>query len=99
MNEMAFCHRASRTLVLTDAAFNLFERTSRLERWFFRIMGVRDRLAPSRMFRTMIRDGKALREALDRVLTWDFDRIIVSHGIVLQRSGKRLLREAYVWLD
>jgi hypothetical protein len=50
------------------------------------------------MFRQFIRDPAAARVAVDAILAWDFDRIIVSHGVVLQRSGRRSLRDAYKWM-
>ena len=33
--------------------------------------------------------------AIDRVLGWDFDRITVTHGAVLETGGREALRRAY----
>ena len=38
------------------------------------------------------------RRSLDRILAWDFDRVVVAHGDVLERGGRELLREGYAWL-
>jgi hypothetical protein len=35
---------------------------------------------------------------VDRILDWDFDRIIVGHGELLESDGRNALRNAYVWL-
>jgi hypothetical protein len=51
-----------------------------------------------RIFRRIIRDRSALRNSIDQILRWDFDRIIVTHGEVLESGGPRALREAYVFL-
>jgi glyoxylase-like metal-dependent hydrolase (beta-lactamase superfamily II) len=48
--------------------------------------------------RTAIRDKKAARESAERMLRWDFDRIVVSHGDVLEHGGPEALREAFAWL-
>ncbi len=98
-NEVVFLHRASRTLILTDSAFNVFEVESLLSQLFFRLVGVHRRFGPSKIFRRLVRDPAAARRAIDAVLCWDFERVIVSHGIVLQRGGHRLLRAAWAWLD
>ena len=54
-------------------------------------------LCPCRV-RLLIRDRGAARRSLDEILRWDFDRVIVTHGIVLQQSGKRVVRAAFDWL-
>jgi hypothetical protein len=46
-----------------------------------------------------VRDRRATREALDRVLAWDFDRVTVTHGEVLESGGHEALRRAWAWLD
>ena len=99
LNEVVFCHRASRTLLLTDLAFNIRHADTLPTRLFFRAMGVYGRFGPSRMVRATIRDKAAARESLDAILAWDFARVTVTHGVVLQGSGRRVLREAYAWLE
>ncbi|MBV9127753.1 MAG: hypothetical protein JO117_06655, partial [Verrucomicrobia bacterium] len=43
----------------------------------------------SRIFRKLaIRDPAALRESLQKVCEWDFDRVIVAHGGVIETEGK-----------
>lgn len=98
VNEVAFFHIRSRTLLLTDLAFNMFESRSWLTRTFLRMNGIYGRFGPSRMMRSLVRDRAQLRASIDRILCWDFERVVVSHGIVLQRAGRRVLRESYAWL-
>jgi hypothetical protein len=48
------------------------------------------------MLRKMVlKDPHALAKSLDTVLAWDFDRIVLSHGELVQTGGKALLREAF----
>ena len=35
-------------------------------------------------------------ESLERILEWDFERILPSHGEVLERGGRDALREAWL---
>ncbi len=64
-------------------------------RTFMRLNQAWDRFGASRMMRSMIRDKAALRASLDRVLEWDFDRVIVTHGEVLESGGRDALRDAF----
>jgi hypothetical protein len=32
------------------------------------------------------------------VLAWDIERVIVSHGEILERGGRAALRAGYAWL-
>lgn len=98
LNEVVFLHRESRSLLLTDLAMNHGKGATLLTSLWLRAMGIHDRFGVSRMLRMVVRDRAAARESLERILEWDFERIVVTHGVVLQRQGKRLLREAYDWL-
>ena len=98
LNEVAFLHRASRTLLLADLAMNFREEVPWLTALWLRAAGVHGRFGVSRFLRRAFRDRSAARESLAAILAWDFERVVVCHGVVLQRQGKRLLREAYDWL-
>ncbi|MBW2414483.1 MAG: DUF4336 domain-containing protein [Deltaproteobacteria bacterium] len=95
LTEYAFFHAASRTLLLTDLCFNVHHSDSWLTRTFMRLNRAWQRFGPSRMMRSMIRDKAALRGSLDRVLEWDFDRVVVTHGEVLAGGGRDALRDAF----
>lgn len=97
MHEAALVHRPSRTLVLTDAVFHLRSEYSGVLRAFLKLNGIFDRFGPSRIFRyLLVSDRRALRESLDRLLEEDFDRVVMSHGDVLERGGNKAVREAFV---
>jgi hypothetical protein len=97
-NEVTFFHRASRTLVLCDLAFNFGPGAARPTRLLMQLLRSYGRLGPSRLDPLLIRDRRAARESLDRILAWDFDRVIVAHGDVQERGGHALLGEGYAWL-
>ena len=56
------------------------------------------RFGPSKLDPLLIRDRRAARESLERILAWDFDRVVVAHGDVLESGGREALREGYAWL-
>lgn len=94
LNEVVFFHRASRTLILTDLVFNLGADMPLLSRVLLKINGCYDCLAVSRLLKTTIKDRAALRTSLDKMLEWDFDRVVVSHGRNLDSGAKEALRLA-----
>jgi hypothetical protein len=99
MNEVAFLHRATRTLLLTDVAFNVRRSGSRFTRAFMRLNGGWARFGPTRLMRHVVtRDRDALRDSLERILAWDFDRVVVTHGDVLETGGREALRAGFAWL-
>ncbi len=98
MNEVVFFHLSSRTLVLTDLAFNVHERDRGNARLFYWFTGAVGRFGPHRIIRAGVRDKPAALASIQRILEWDFDRVTVTHGDVLERGGPEALREAYAYL-
>lgn len=97
-NEVVFFHRASRTLVLCDLAFNFGPRAALPTRWLMRLIRSYGRFGPSTLDPWLIRDRSAARASLEHILAWDFDRVIVAHGDVLERGGHDALSRGYRWL-
>jgi hypothetical protein len=97
-NEVTFFHRASRTLVLCDLAFNLREGTAFVTRWLMRSIRSYGHFGPSTLDPWLIKDRAAARASLERILAWDFDRVIVAHGDVLETGGHEQLARGYRWL-
>jgi hypothetical protein len=98
LNEVVFLHAPSRTLVLTDLAFNVPPGRTAGARIFYWVTGAAGRFGPHRLVRTMIRDRRAARTSVEQVLGWDFDRIVVSHGDVLETGGRERFAAAFAFL-
>jgi hypothetical protein len=98
LNEVAFLHVASRSLLLADLAFNLQWGENLWTRMWMRAMGIHETFAVGRHVKYLVRDREALRGSLETILAWDFDRVVVSHGVVLQHAGHRVMRRAFDWL-
>ncbi len=98
MSEVVFLHRKSRTLIASDSAHNFAPGTSAGTRLFFTLLGGWRGFRTTAVDRMVTRDRAAARASLERVLAWDFDRVVVCHGVVLDTGGKEALRRAYAWL-
>jgi hypothetical protein len=97
-NEVVFLHRASRTLILCDLAFNFGPRTAAPTRLLMKLLRSYGRFGPSTLDPWLIKDRPAARQSLERILSWDFDRVVVAHGDVLESGGRDALRGGYHWL-
>ena len=97
-NEVVFFHPATRSLIATDLAFNIQEDSPALTRLGFRALGGYGRLGPTWLERLLIRNRAAARASLARILEWDFERVIVAHGRVVEGGGREALRAGYAWL-
>lgn len=98
LNEVVFLHRPSRSLILADLAFNISADGPFLSTLALRLNRACGCFGPSRFIRNFIADRAAARASLDRVLAWDFDRVIVGHGENIESSGKDALRTAFAFL-
>jgi uncharacterized protein DUF4336 len=99
LNETIFFHRQSRTALFTDLMFNVNQSDSALTRIVLRLDGGFRGLAVPRMFRLPIRMRRRLAlDALARILEWDFDRLTVAHGDLVERGAKPAMRNAWAFL-
>lgn len=96
-HEVVFFHPGSRTMICADIVFNLARHPSRLTRVVARMLGQREPGA-TWLEHLMMRDRAAAREQIGRMLAWDIDRIVLSHGPLIERGGREVLRRAYAWL-
>jgi hypothetical protein len=96
--EIVFLHRTSRTVILTDLCFNLPPSRPLFTRLAARALGVYNRLGVSWTMRRAISDRNAARSSLARILTWDFDRVIVGHGDIVETGGREQLEQAFAWM-
>jgi len=95
LNEVVFHHRGSGSLIIADIAFNLGPDGPLWFALFMRINGGWGRFGPSRFCRSIVKNMAAVRASLDRILEWDFERIIVGHGHNVTADAKRRFREAF----
>lgn len=56
------------------------------------------RFSLSQFCQSLMRDRAAVRASIDTILAWDFDRIIVGHGLNIETAGKEVFRTAFAFL-
>jgi hypothetical protein len=98
LDEFVFFHRSSRTVIVADLAFHFDEQTDWFTKWSFGAIGAYPGCNIPWFYRLAPGDRGYLRAKIDRILDWDFDRLVVGHGSVVETGGKEALRNAYRWL-
>ena len=98
VNEIIFYHPISQTLIITDSAFN-FDRTFPLiTQLATRALGSYGVLKSSWLEKIATKDKQRLKQSIERVLQWDFQRVILAHGQIVDSNAKQRLASAYQWL-
>lgn len=96
--EYAFFHPSSRSLIVTDLLFNMHPHDWRT-RLLTSLTGTNGKVACSRILRkVLLQDKAALRASVDRVLGWDFQRILMAHGHVIDQDARDKFLKAMGWL-
>ena len=100
MTEVVFFHRASRTAIFADLIENLPRDWFKGWRGFVaRLDGI---VAPNpgapREWRPSFINRRDARAALERILAWPIERVLIAHGEPAATNGAAFVRSAFAWL-
>ena len=98
MDEIVFLHHEERTLIVADLLESFHEDSGPVVRLLARLAGVYRTPGLTRDQRLLVRNRKAARTSIERILSWDFERIILSHGRLIEHGGKEVFGRAFAWL-
>jgi hypothetical protein len=98
--EVVFFHGSSRTLILADLLMNPMVRPemapgARLVWWLEDLHG---EPGMSRTMRVGTRNRRGARRSVDRILEWDFDRIVLGHGANVETGGRAVFERSMAWI-
>lgn len=97
IDEYAFFHRATRSLVLTDLVFNVTRPEGWLAHLLFYLGGTHERLAASRIWRLKVVDRAAFAASIERLLALPFETLVVAHGDIVAHDAREQLGQALAW--
>lgn len=97
--EVVFLHKVSGTLLVEDIVQSHHLHpgnplANRLIRWG----GLESPGGVARDLRASIYDRDAARAWVQRVLTWEFDQLVMAHGPVIRTGAKAYVEQAFDWL-
>ena len=89
IQEHAFYHRPSKTLIVADLLFNLAPDSGWWTHGFMRAAaGIREYPGMSRLFRYCIKDRAAFVKSMRTIAALDFEKIVVAHGNPIVDNAK-----------
>ena len=97
LNEWVFFHAKSRTLIITDLAFHFDRQSSLSAQLISKILGGYQQLRPSLLEKIATTDKEQVHQSLQPILAWDFERVIMAHGSIIEQDGKRQFQRGYEW--
>ena len=99
MVEVAFFHVASKTLLLVDLIENIGDKTPNtglmLRLWWKLVFRMWNRPRPAPEYQMGWRDKRAAARSLQKILAWDFRRIILAHGDLIEENARETARAAW----
>ncbi|HEU4578704.1 MAG TPA: hypothetical protein VFS67_10655 [Polyangiaceae bacterium] len=94
VDEFAFYHRATATLVVTDLVFNILQPRGFWAHLILWITGCHGQLAATRTWRLLVKDRPALARSLQRLLELPLRTLVMAHGEIVRDDAHARLREA-----
>jgi len=98
VQEIVFLHGESKTLVVTDMLQNFQKIEGFLFSNYLKLSGIYKKPGVSMAIRYSVFSHKKFRIFFDQVLEWEFQKIIMSHGELIEENAKQILLDCYKWL-
>ncbi|CAM2069693.1 DUF4336 domain-containing protein [Sulfidibacter corallicola] len=98
MNEVVMFHRASATLIVCDLIFNIHEVKGLVTKVMLCCAGAHKRTAQSRVWRMLTKNRKAAGRSVASLLDLPFDRVVPSHGLLVETEARQTLAQACHWM-
>lgn len=100
MTEVVFFHRASRTAIVGDLIQRFSDADiSGWKKTLMRLDGLfGEHGSTPREWRASFLDRRAARDALQRVLAWNPERLLIAHGSCAKTGATEIIRQALDWV-
>jgi hypothetical protein len=98
MRELVLLHRASRTVLAVDLVEHIGDETpgvDRMMRMWIKLLGMWNKARAAPELRWLTRDRAEARRAIEHILSWAFEKMVIAHGELFERDAKAALREAW----
>ena len=97
---MFFFHKQSRTVILDDLIqIHPIVKGKPFSNALWKVEGV---VSPhggvALDFRLSLTNRTLARQSLEKLLSWDFDKLIIAHGECVEKDAKPFVERAFRWL-
>ena len=102
INEVAFFHKPTRTLILVDLLENIGDDYTHdagllLRFWWKAVFHMWNNPKPAPEYQLGWGNKDIVRKGLEKILSWDFEHIILAHGNLIEMDAKAVAKKA--WQD
>lgn len=87
-----------RTIVCADLTENFDSSDHLPTRLYLKASGIHGTPGIARPLRALFRDRAGARRAIDAILAFDFERVVLAHGRIVEAGGRDVVRATYAWL-
>ena len=100
IEEVLFFHKQSRTVILDDLIqIHPMVKGHPLRNALFKLEGVASRHGGVALdIRLTFTNRDLARRSLEKLLSWDFDKLIIAHGACVEKDAKPFVERAFRWL-
>jgi len=100
ISEVVFLHKESNTLILVDLLENIgddypHDTNLWLKFWWKAVFKMWNNPKAAPEYQMGWGDKKIVKEGLEKILSWDFERIILAHGNLIESNAKAVLKKAW----
>lgn len=100
IEEILFFHRQSRTVILDDLIqIHPIAKGRPFRNALLKLGGV---VSPDggvpRDIRLTFTNRDLARRSLEKLLSWDFDKLVIAHGVCIEKDAKPFVARAFRWL-
>ena len=99
LNETAWFHHDSNTLILTDLLFCFSINTKGFTSLVLKALGVHGRLGMSRTMKLAVKNKEALAKSLLPLISLPIQRVVVAHDQIITDQPVPKLKQAFAWLQ
>jgi hypothetical protein len=98
LNETAWFHVHTGTLILTDLLFCFAETNRGITALVAKLLGVRGKLGMSRTMKLATKNKQALARSVFPLLSLPIQRVVVAHDQIVNEQPLAKLTQAFAWL-
>lgn len=100
INEVAFFHRPAKTLILVDLLENIGDDYTHdagllLQFWWKAVFHMWNNPKAAPEYQMGWGDKAIVRKSLATILSWDFDRIVLAHGNLIESNARSVAETAW----
>jgi len=101
IEEVFFFHKKSRTVILDDLIqIHPIVNGKILRNSLFKLEGVASPYGGVALdIRLSFTNRNLARRSLEKLLSWDFDKVIIAHGVCIEKDAKQFIERAFQWLS